>query len=131
MAPDPSPLPTLTGPELSVMRALWQAGDLGAREVHQRVGEGYGWAYSTTRTTLDRMVKKGLVAKQDSHGLWLYRAAISKARGLAGLVRDFAARVLESAPAPVVSLFAESNVLDPDEIAELHAILADADEGDP
>ena len=122
-------LPALTRPELDVMKALWHAGDLGAREVHERVGTRHDWAYSTTRTTLERMVKKGLVAKQAFHGLYVYRAAISKARGLAGMVRDFAESVLESEVAPVVSLFADAQTLTPEEIAELHAVLAEAEEG--
>jgi len=128
-AADPT-LPALTGPELDVMRALWREGELGAREVHEAVGEGFDWAYSTTRTTLERMVRKGLVTKRAFHGLYLYGAAISRARGLAGLVREFAARVLESDPAPVVSLFAERGALDEEEIAELHAILEAAGDGD-
>lgn len=119
-------LPALTGPELDVMKALWRAGDLGAREVHDRVGPRHDWAYSTTRTTLERLVKKDLVAKRDFHGLFVYSPAISKPRGLAGMVREFAERVLETDYAPVVSLFAESEALTPDEIAELESILESA-----
>jgi len=118
-----STLPALTGPELELMKVLWRKGDLGARELHEAVGARLGWAYSTTRTTLERMVRKGLVGKRAFHGLYIYGAAISRARGLAGLVQEFAARVLESDPAPVVSLFAEQGALDEGEIAELHAIL--------
>lgn len=117
------PLPALTGPELDVMKALWRDGDLGARELHEAVGESLGWAYSTTRTILERMVRKGLVEKRAFHGLYVYGAAISRARGIAGLVREFASRVLESDPAPVVSLFSEQGSLDEEEIAELRAIL--------
>ena len=123
-------LPALTGPELELMKVLWRAGDLGAREIHDAVGARFDWAYSTTRTTLERMVRKGLVEKRAFHGLYVYGAAISRARGLAGLVREFAARVLESDPAPVVSLFAAQGALDEDEIAELHAILDAAGAGD-
>lgn len=44
-------LPELTDSELEVKKALWRGGARSAREVHD----------STTRTTLDRMVDKGLV----------------------------------------------------------------------
>jgi predicted transcriptional regulator len=124
------PLPSLTGPELDVMKALWGRGPLGARELHEAVGESLDWAYSTTRTTVERMVRKGLVAKRSFHGLFLYSASISRARGLAGLVREFASRVLESEPEVVVSLFSERGPLDDEEIAELHAILEAAGAGD-
>ena len=121
-------LPSFTGPELDVMKAFWRDGDLGAREVHDRVGIGLGWAYSTTRTTLERMVKKELVVKKEFHGLNVYAAAVSKARGLAGMVRTFAEQVLEADYAPVVSLFADSQALSPAEIDELHSILEASDE---
>ena len=120
-------LPALTRPELDVMKTLWREGRLGAREVHDRVGSAHGWAYSTTRTTLERMVRKGLVAKEAFHGLYVYAAAISKARGLAGMVRDFAEGVLEADYAPVVSLFAQTSTLSQAEIDELYAVLEEAD----
>ncbi len=127
--PRPS-LPAFTRPELDVMKALWREGRLGAREVHDRVGAHHSWAYSTTRTTLERMVKKGLVHKQEFHGLYVYAAAVSKARGLAGMVRDFAESVLEADYAPVVSLFADANTLSQAEIDELNAVLEEAGTGD-
>jgi BlaI family transcriptional regulator, penicillinase repressor len=105
------------------MKVLWTAGRLSAREVHERVEESLGWAYSTTRTTLERLAKKGVLSKQRFHGLTLYEPKISKARGLARRVLDFAERVLESEPAPVVSLFARSEALTEAEIEELSRLL--------
>lgn len=113
----------LTAPELSVMKLLWRRGSLSAREVHERVGDDLGWAYSTTRTTLERMVRKGIVSKQAFHGLHLFEASISKAAGLAGLVRDFASQVMESNHSAVVNLLAEREVLSDDEIEELRSLL--------
>ena len=59
----PKALPQLAPAELDVMKVLWTAGGLSAREVHERLAEQTGWAYSTTRTMIERMVKKGLVAR--------------------------------------------------------------------
>jgi predicted transcriptional regulator len=121
-------LPRLTPTELEVMKVLWGVGKLSAREVHEQLAERLRWAYSTTRTTMDRLVAKGLLTKQAFHGLHLYAPAISRAAGLAPLVRDFARQVLESSPAPVVSLVAESSALSAEEIAELRALI-DEEEG--
>jgi predicted transcriptional regulator len=44
------------------------------------------------------------------------------------LVRDLAERVLEIEYAPVVSLFAESNALTPEEVEELARLLEAEDE---
>lgn len=116
-------LPQLTPAELDVMKVLWDAGRQSAREVHERLAERSGWAYSTTRTTMERLVKKGVLGKKAFHGLHLYEPRISRAAGLARMVRDFARQVLETSPVPVVSLFAESGTLTAEEIAELESLL--------
>ena len=123
-------LPELSKPELEVMKSLWRHGRSSAREIHGHAGERCGWAYSTTRTMLERMVKKGLLAKRDFHGIYLYTTKISKAQGLAGLVKDFAERILEMDHAPVVSLFAEGKTLTAAEIAELEELLETGKEDD-
>jgi predicted transcriptional regulator len=113
----------LTRSELPVLKVLWKEGELSAREVHQRIEGATGWAYSTTRTTLDRMAGKGLLDRRSSHGMYLYSAAITKAAGLAGVVRELAEKVLETDYAPVVSLFVEANALTPEEVEELERLL--------
>ena len=116
-------LPQLTPAELEVMKVLWACDGLSAREIHEQLGEQQQWAYSTTRTTVERMVRKRLVDKRAFHGLHIYSASVSRARGLARIVRNFAAQVLESSHVPVVSLFAESGNLSEEEIAELRELL--------
>lgn len=118
-----SSLPELADTELDVMRALWKGERLSAREVHDRVAPGRGWAYSTTRTILERMVEKGLVEKASFHGIYLYAPRLSRAAGIARLVRDFADRVAEVGAAPVVSLFAGSESWSKEEVAELERLL--------
>lgn len=120
------PLPQLAPAELEVMKVLWTAGGLAAREVHERLARQTGWAYSTTRTTMERMVKKGLVARRAFHGLHVYEPAISRPQGVARLVHEFAERVLGLSPAPVAALFKESQALTPAEIDELRVLLAPA-----
>lgn len=119
-------LPQLSPSELELMKLLWEADGLSARELHERLRERLDWAYSTTRTTLERMVRKGLVAKREFHGIHIYTASVSRAAGLARLVRNFAQQVVGTSPAPVVSLFAASGTLDDEEIAELSRLLDEA-----
>jgi predicted transcriptional regulator len=109
--------------ELEVMKLLWSAGPLAAREAHDRLAEATGWAYSTTRTTIERLVKKGAVDKRSVHGLHVYAAAISRAQGMAPLVEEFARSVLGLERVPVAALFRDSEALTPGEIEELREIL--------
>jgi predicted transcriptional regulator len=119
----PADLPQLSAAELEVMNALWEVDRLSARELHDRIADRHGWATSTTRTLLERLVVKGVVDKQPFHGLHLYRARVSRARGVAALVRDFATQVLGTSPAAVVPLFADVGSLTADELAELERLL--------
>ena len=122
-------LPQLTPAELEVMKILWASEGLSAREVHERLSERLEWAYSTTRTTVERMVRKGLVDKKPFHGLHIYSASVSRATGIARMVRDFATQVLETSHVPVVSLFADSGKLSDEEINELRKLLDDEERG--
>jgi BlaI family transcriptional regulator, penicillinase repressor len=119
-------IPHLASAELEVMKMLWSCGGLSAREIHDALRGKTGWAYSTTRTMIERLVKKGLIAKRSVHGLHVFEAAISRAQGMAPLVTSFARNVLGLAHVPVAALFRDSEALTRAEIDELREILAAA-----
>lgn len=116
-------LPELSKSELDIIKVLWQVGRQSAREVHDALAPTYGWAYSTTKTMMDRMVGKGYLKRENFHGVFLYEPLISRPHGLAKLVQDFADNVLEMDAGSLVSLFARNKKLTPAEIAELKQIL--------
>jgi BlaI family penicillinase repressor len=115
--------------ELKLLRALWGAPRMSAREVHEASLAQTQWSYSATRKTLDRMEEKGLVKIEIVHGVKTYAAARPKLETLAGLIKDFARSVLDAdAPMPAAT-FASSRLLDEEEIAALQALL-DRDDND-
>lgn len=117
------PLPDLTKTEFDILRILWKSGRLNVREVHDQMVENYSWAYSTTKTMMDRMVKKDLLKREQFHGVFLYTPLISRPKGFARLISFFSDRVLELDHGAVVSLFSRSNALTPEEIDELSKLL--------
>jgi len=121
-------LPELSKAEYDILRFIWKAGKQTVREVHDQLQETYGWAYTTTKTMMDRMVQKGLLNREEFHGIFLYKALISRPAGLAKLVQFFAERVLETDATQVVSMFARSNTLTAEEIKELEDLLNDNSE---
>ncbi|WP_444931732.1 BlaI/MecI/CopY family transcriptional regulator [Microbulbifer sp. SSSA002] len=109
--------------ELALLKALWKQEPLSARELHDRVGPGLGWSYSSTRKTLDRMRDKSLVAQSEIHGIHVYSPVIDKVETLASYAKDFAERVLElDGPLPV-AMFASSKLMNDADIEELQAVL--------
>ena len=89
------PLPDLTKAEFDILRIIWKTGKLSVREVHNQVTATHNWAYSTTKTMMDRMTRKQLLARENFHGVFLYRALISRPNGFARFIQFFADRVLE------------------------------------
>lgn len=117
-------LPDLSRTELQILNILWKSKDgLSVREVHEQIKETFNWAYSTTKTTMDRMVKKGLLKRDDFHGVFLYQAQISKPAGLARLLSFFMNDLLEMDQSALVSLFGRSKALSESEIDELEGLL--------
>ncbi len=116
-------LPDLTKAEFDILRILWKSGRLNVREVHDQLIENYNWAYSTTKTMMDRMVKKGLLRREEFHGVYLYKPLLSRPKGFARFIQFFADRVLELDYGSVVSLFSRSKALSPEEIEELRLLL--------
>ena len=121
-------LPDLTNAEFNILRIIWKSGKLSVREVHDQVTAAHDWAYSTTKTMMDRMVRKQLLAREKFHGVFLYRPLISRPTGFTRFVQFFADHVLELDYGEVVAMFSRSNALDPDEIRELEKLLADETE---
>ena len=123
-------LPELSKAEYDILRIIWKAGKQTVREVHDQLQETYGWAYTTTKTMMDRMTQKELLSREEFHGIFLYRALISRPAGLVKMVQFFADRVLETDAAQVVAMFASSNTLNADEIKELENLLNDNEIGE-
>ena len=116
-------IPELSKAEYDILRVLWNQGKQTVREVHDRLHETYKWAYTTTKTMMDRMAGKGLLSREDFHGIFLYKPMITRPMGLAKIVTFFADRVLEMDTGSVVSLFARSKSLTPEEIGELENLI--------
>ena len=118
-------LPDLTQAEFNILRIIWKNGKLSVREVHDQITATHDWVYSTTKTMMDRMTRKQLLEREKFHGVFLYRALITRPKGFARFIRFFADRVLELDCGEVVALFSRSKALDPEEVKELERLLAD------
>jgi predicted transcriptional regulator len=115
--------------ELIILKALWSHKRLTAREVHTQCAAQLEWSFSSTRTTLMRMIEKNLVTTEKVHGVTVYLPVQTKVKIMANLMQDFMSRVFEvKGPLPT-SAFAQSELLSEDEWQEIKDIL-EADEDD-
>lgn len=120
-------LPNLSKAEYDILRVLWKNGKQTVREAHDQLQSTYGWAYTTTKTMMDRMVGKGLLRRDQFHGIYLYTPLISRPLGLARFIQFFADRVLEIDASSVVAMFARSEAITPEEMQELEQLVNEED----
>jgi BlaI family transcriptional regulator, penicillinase repressor len=75
----------LSDAEWTVMRAVWNRAPASAREVLDEVGEETGWAYTTVKTLLARLVEKGALSEVRQANINIYEPRITRheARGSA------------------------------------------------
>jgi predicted transcriptional regulator len=102
-------LPGLGRLEHRVMVALWLGGESSVRDVQEAfAGE---LAYTTLMTTLDRLFRKGLLARRKEGRAFVYSACVSRGELRQGAARGLLSRLLgkdrESAR-PILSSIVES-----------------------
>lgn len=68
MAPSPSKDPEIGDLEADVLKTLKRVGSLSAGEMTEKLKPGRVLAYTTVSTTLDRLHRKGLVARKSVTG---------------------------------------------------------------
>jgi predicted transcriptional regulator len=115
--------PNLSKAELDILNILWKKNPLSVREVHDALGNAQGWAYTTTKTTMDRMAHKNLLKRVEFHRIFIYEPLISRPKGLLKWITYFAEKVLETDSASVVPMFGKQKNLSREEISELYELI--------
>jgi BlaI family transcriptional regulator, penicillinase repressor len=117
--------PELSRPEFDIVRALWKLKRGSVRMVHDYLVADTAWAYTTTKTVMDRMVAKGLLERAAVDGVAVYTAKVSRAAGMAKWVDFFANRILERDVSLVLSLIKEAGSISDTEMTELERLVGD------
>jgi predicted transcriptional regulator len=94
--------------EERVMEVLWSAGPLAVREVGRRLKTRPALAYTTVMTTLDRLFKKGLLAREKAGNAFVYRAAMSRDDYHRRIVAEAVTGLIAKSAAPVLAAFVDA-----------------------
>jgi BlaI family transcriptional regulator, penicillinase repressor len=116
-------LRSLTDVEWAIMRAVWQHEPCAAGTVQESLAAEHGWAYSTVKTTMDRMVVKDLLAAQSIRNLQLFSSRISPDDAKRSELRRLLKRAFDGALAPMLQFLVEQEELSDAEIKELRTLL--------
>jgi BlaI family transcriptional regulator, penicillinase repressor len=111
--------------EYSVMVEVWELGEATAREVHARVGEPKGLAYTTIAKVLERLRVKGLLSRRRLRRAFRYRPKFSRDRVERARARMSLRTLLGSDPVPAMATLVEAvESLDPALLDELSRLVA-------
>lgn len=111
--------------EYAVLSAVWGLGRPSARDVHTHVGEPAGLVYTTVAKVLDRLVEKGLLARQRHGRAFVYRAAIARERVEKARASQGVRRLLGDEPRPAIATLVDAVAdVDPDLLDELARVVA-------
>ena len=109
--------------EWVLMNALWERQRGTASEMQKELEADYGWAYSTIKTMLDRLVEKGFVKTRRVGNVYDYSPRVKRKSAVARVVDDVFDRVLEGSLAPFLDRLIENRRLSEDEVDELKEML--------
>ena len=93
--------------ERELMDILWTAREpASVRDVHDRLGDRL--AYTTVMTTLDRLHKKGLLARRAEGRAFVYSARLSREEFDRQLATDVIGGLLEGGAEPIVACIVDA-----------------------
>lgn len=119
----------VTDSEWYVLDCLWQQSPQTAMELVEALSRRVGWAKSTTLTTLRRMEAKGLLAGETVGRSRRYTPLVDRETATVRETSGFLDRVYRGSVGQMVSTMARRQGLTEEDLAQLRAILAQAEGG--
>ena len=117
------PNPKLTEGEWAIMQVVWLLEPVPAPTVQEKLQQHLGWAYSTVKTMMDRMVTKGLLKTERIRKLYLYRSAISLNQARKTELTQTIKRAFDGALTPMMQFLLDSNELSREQLEDLEVLI--------
>ena len=117
------PLPELTDAEWKVIRALWKHHPASARDLLEDLHAETGWAYTTLKTLLARLVAKDAIAVRLRANTSLYEPLITEAEARRTEVKLLIDRAFGGLSVPLLRFVLAEEKLSAKDRAELREIL--------
>ena len=117
-------MPDISESEWIVMEALWEKSPQTGSQVAQALREGTGWATTTVRTLLARLVeKKALHIRDNAEGVREFSPAVKREACVRAESASFLERVFRGAEKSLLTHFVSQAKLTPAEAKELKTLL--------
>lgn len=115
--------------EWAILRVVWEREPCAAPTVQEALLASKGWAYTTVKTLMDRMVRKGLLKTERVRSLYLYRSAVTRAQAQRNELLRTAQRAFAGALTPMMQFLIESDKLSEQDYEYLEHLLKNRKRG--
>ena len=113
----------LSDSEWIILKAVWDSEPCTAPSIQEALEPQKGWAYTTVKTMMDRMVKKDLLIVEKIRNLHLYKSAITPAQARKKEILRTLKRAFDGAVTPMMQFLIENEQLSEEEYDQLGELL--------
>jgi len=113
----------LTEAEWDIMKIVWEKEPCAAGTVQETLAKSRHRAYSTVKTTMDRMVVKGFLQIERIRNLQLFKSCISEVDARRGEFRKMLKRAFDGALTPMMQFLIEHEGLSKEEALQLRKLV--------
>jgi predicted transcriptional regulator len=113
--------------EWKVMTIIWEKKACAARDVYREAGDKHGWAPTTVKTMLRRLVAKGYLKTTQIGNSFLYQPTRPALRPLLRAADELLGRAMEGTVRPLLAHMVKKSQLSREDIADLRSLLDDVE----
>ena len=101
--------------EWTILQKVWDLEPCAAPTVQEALQTEKGWAYTTVKTMMDRMVKKGLLKTEKIRNLYLYSSAVTQSHARKSEITRTLKRAFDGTFTPMMQFLIENDQLSEEE----------------
>jgi BlaI family penicillinase repressor len=109
--------------EWAILKVVWELEPCAAPTVQETLEKEKGWAYTTVKTMMDRMVKKGLLRTERIRNLYLYRSAVTQTQAQRSEIFRAVKRAFNGTLTPMMQFLIENDELSQQEYDHLERLI--------
>ena len=115
--------------EWTILQAVWKLEPCTAPTIQETLYSKKKWAYTTVKTMMDRMVKKGLLQTDKIRNLYLYSSAVTQAQARKSEITRTLKRAFNGTFTPMMQFLVENDQLSEREYRELERLVQERKKG--
>ena len=109
--------------EWAILQKVWELEPCAAPAVQEALQGEKEWAYTTVKTMMDRMVKKGLLKTEKIRSIYLYRSAVTQYQARKSEITRTLKRSFDGTFTPLVQFLIENDQLSEEEYSHLEKLI--------